>query len=78
MTYAEWESGERLTAENATKEQLKAMYKDLCTSTKRYQEEIQKHEKALFDFSALFAFFLSEIGEQKTAEILKKWKEQKK
>ena len=75
MTHEEWESGKILTIENATKEQLKAMYKDLYTSAKRYQEEMQKHEKALSDFGDLFAFFLSEIGEEKTAEILERWKE---
>lgn len=77
MTHKEWESGKRITVENATKEQLEVMYKDLYASAKKYHEEMEKHEKALIDFSNFFSFFLAEIGEQKTAEILKKWKEKR-
>lgn len=47
MTHNEWESGKRLTTNNATREQLVWMVKDRESIINRQQEQIDRLQKQL-------------------------------
>lgn len=77
MTYKEWESGKRLTIENATKEQLKVMCKDLENTIKDIHRELRSKNQSFEELSNLFVFVCEEIGQEKIAEISKKYNEKR-
>lgn len=77
MTYKEWESGKRLTIENATKEQLKIMCKDLENTIKDIHRELRSKNQSFEELSNLFVFVCEEIGQEKIAEISKKYNEKR-
>lgn len=52
MTHNEWENGKRLTTNNATREQLVWMVKDLESTINRQREQIDRLQKQLEQWQA--------------------------
>ena len=77
MTHKEWESGKRLTIENASKEQLKIMCKNLENTIKDIHRELRNKNQAFEELSAIFVFVCDEVGQEKIAEISKKYNEKR-
>ena len=67
MTHNEWESGKRLSVNNATKDQLKFMVEDRDATIKRLRKELEAKEK---DFKALLSSAADFAAEAKKASEL--------
>lgn len=72
MTHKQYENGERLTINNANKEQLKWLYKDLESQANRLYQELQETKKELEKNATILLSFMTYIMDNLGEEHLKK------